>query len=75
MANYPRRGSRLTLECSCEGRVTDWAITPWGDRLYAVQLLTKGERCRLGRHKPGTAISVRARLRTRTPAYYDTWRG
>ena len=39
MRNYPRRGGRLSLECSCAGRVVDWALTPWGDRLYGVQLL------------------------------------
>jgi hypothetical protein len=75
MSNYPRRGSRLPLECSCQGRVTEWALTPWGDRLYAVQLLVKGEKCRIRRHQAGVKISARARLRTRTPVYYDTWRG
>ena len=75
MRNYPRRGSRLSLECSCEGRVVDWALIPWGDRLYAVQLLGKGVRCRIDRHRTGTKISVRARLRTRPAKYYDTLRG
>jgi hypothetical protein len=72
MANYPRRGSRLLLECSCDGRVTDWAITPWADRLYAVSIVTKGDRCPIRRHHPGTKLSVRARLRARPPKYYDT---
>ena len=75
MRNYPRRGSRLSLECSCDGRVVDWALIPWGDRLYAVQLLDKGERCRIERHRLGAKISVRARLRTTPPRYYDTRRG
>jgi hypothetical protein len=75
MANYPRRGSQLSLECSCEARVVGWAITPWADRLYVVRLLAKGERCRLNRHRAGTKLSVRARLRSRPPKYYDTLRG
>ena len=75
MPNKPRRGSRMSLECSCEGRVVDWALTPWGDRLYAVSVLSKGERCRVQRHHAGTRISVRARLRTRPPKYYDALRG
>jgi hypothetical protein len=62
----------LSLECSCDGRVVDWALTPWGDRLYAVQLLGKGERCRIARHRARARISVRARLGTRTAKYYDT---
>ena len=53
MRNYPRRGGRLSLECSCAGRVVDWALTPWGDRLYGVQLLKKGEHCRIARHASG----------------------
>jgi hypothetical protein len=75
MPNNPRRGSRVSLECSCEGRVVDWALTPWGDRLYAVRVLSKGERCRVQRHRAGIRISVRARLRTRPPKYYDALRG
>lgn len=75
MSNYPRRGSRLPLECSCEGRVTEWALTPWGDRLYAVQLLDKGERCRIARHEPGRKLSVRIRIGTRKTVDHDTRRG
>jgi hypothetical protein len=75
MSNYPRRGTRLSLECSCDGRVAEWALTPWGDRLYVVQVIEKGERCRIGRHRAGAKLSVRARLRTRPARYYDTFRG
>ena len=72
MSNYPRRGGRLSLECSCEARVIEWALTPWGDRLYGLQLLAKGETCRIARHTAGTPVSARARVGTRIPKYYDT---
>src|SRR6476659_5976919 len=72
MRNFPRRGGRLALECSCAGRVVDWALTPWGDRLYGVLLLSKGESCRIARHASGTSISARVRVGTRPPQYYDT---
>jgi hypothetical protein len=71
MRNYPRRGSRLPLECSCETRITDWALTPWGDRLYAVQVIAKGDRCRVKRHRVGVTLSVRPRT---AGGYYDTRR-
>ena len=71
MRNYPRRGGRLALECSCAGRVVDWALTPWGDRLYAVQVIVKGDRCRVKRHRVGVTLSVRPRT---AGGYYDTRR-
>ena len=72
MGNYPRRGGRLSLECTCQARVIDWALTPWGDRLYGVRILAKGEKCRVARHTSGTPLSARARLGRRPPTYYDT---
>ena len=69
MGNYPRRGGRLSLECTCQARVIDWALTPWGDRLYGVQLLTKGEKCRIARHRSGTPLSARARVERAYRAY------
>jgi hypothetical protein len=75
MLAAPRRGSRLTLECSCAVRVEEWALTPWGDRLYGVRIVGKGDRCRVSRHQAAKTLSVRARLRTRPARYYDTWRG
>jgi hypothetical protein len=42
--------------------------------LYVLQLLGKGDRCRIDRHRTGKKISARARLRTRPPKYYDTLR-
>jgi hypothetical protein len=74
MTTQPRRGSRLRLECSCEGRVIDWAITPWADRLYVVSLIVKGERCRIDRHRVPAKVSVRKRLGSRPAKYYDTLR-
>ena len=47
-------------------------LTPWGDRLYGLQLLAKGETCRIARHTAGTPVSARARVGTRIPKYYDT---
>jgi len=52
--------------------VVDWALTPWGDRLYGIQLLAKGEHCRIARHASGTPVSARVRVGTRPPKYYDT---
>ena len=72
MPNYPRRGSRLSLECSCEARVTDWALTLWGDRLYAVKVLAKGARCRIERHQTGRTLSARVRRGRSRPILYDT---
>jgi hypothetical protein len=60
------------LECSCDARVIDWALTPWGDRLYVTSLLAKGDRCRIERHRSGKNVSVRMRLRSRPPKFYDT---
>jgi hypothetical protein len=71
MPDSPRRGSRLTLECSCEGRVVDWALPLWGDRLYAVQLLGKGDRCRIPRHRSGRRVSVRGRKRGQRRIFFD----
>jgi hypothetical protein len=69
--DHARRGSRLSLACSCDGRVVDWALTLWGDRLYAVRLLGKGSRCAIERHRSGRQISVRARQRHGRRTYYD----
>ena len=71
MPDSPRRGSRLSLECSCEGRVVDWALPVWGERIYVVQLLGKGDRCRIARHRSGRRVSVRRRKRSRRQTYYD----
>ena len=75
MRNYPKRGGRLSLECSCDTRVTDWALTPWGDRLYVVRLLAKGTSCRIARHSAGTTVSARVRTGRRPAKYYDTRTG
>jgi hypothetical protein len=71
METFPRRGSRLSLDCSCEGRVVDWWLMFWGDRLFAVQLLGKGERCRIRRHQSGRRVAVRRHQSGRRAVYYD----
>jgi hypothetical protein len=71
MPNSPRRGSRLTLDCSCEGRVIDWVLPLWGDRIFVVQLLGKGDRCRVARHRSGRRVSVRLRKRDGRRIYVD----
>ena len=63
----------MSLECSCEGRVVDWALTPWGDRLYAVSVLSKGERCRVQRHHADRISVVRGSGRVHRS--YDALRG
>ena len=63
-----------SVDARVRERVTDVVtggdgLTPWGDRLYAVQVVDKGDRCRIARHRPTARLSVRPRTRG---GYYDT---
>jgi hypothetical protein len=71
MSEYPRRGDHVTLDCSCGGTIADWALTPWGSRLFVVELLQKGDRCGVARHRRGRRVSVRRRRRGNRSIYYE----
>jgi len=71
MPQFPRRGDRVMLECSCAGRIADWALAPWGSRLFVVELLQKGESCAISRHRRGRRVSARRRRQGNRSIYYD----